>query len=86
MTCTGRLTLPATIGGIEGDLTINVLDTQAPMLVGVDVLTRLGAVIDCQAATIKFKKLGKTIPLVRLESGHLAMPLLPSGHHGFAVE
>ncbi len=86
MTCTGRLTIPATIGGIEGDLTINVLDAQAPMLVGVDVLTRLGAVIDCQAATIKFKKLGKTIPLVRLESGHLAMPLLPSGHHGFAVE
>ena len=68
--------LPVNIGGREGTLEVNLLDKPAPLLLGIDMLTRNGAVIDCEAETITFRKLdGKARRLVRLSSGHLCLPL-----------
>ncbi|CAK0811884.1 unnamed protein product [Prorocentrum cordatum] len=57
-TCTGKATFPLKIAGVDGELGINILDADAPLLIGVDVLSRLGAVIDCEAHSVYFKKLG----------------------------
>ena len=79
MQCTGKAYFPFTLAGIEGQLGVNILDAKAPLLIGIDVLTRLGAVIDCGEETIYFKKLGRREKLHRLSSGHLAIPVLPEG-------
>ncbi|CAK0829538.1 unnamed protein product [Prorocentrum cordatum] len=55
-TCTGKATFPLKIAGVDGEL--EILDADAPLLIGVDVLSRLGAVIDCEAHSVCFKKLG----------------------------
>ncbi|CAK0889332.1 unnamed protein product [Prorocentrum cordatum] len=57
-TCAGKATFPLKIAGVDGDLEINILNADAPLLIGVDVLSRLGAVIDCEAHSVYFKKLG----------------------------
>merc|ERR1719253_522503 len=74
--CTGKATFPLTIAGVDGDLGIHILDAEAPLLIGVDVLRRLGSVIDTEKVTIHFKKLGRDSNLISLPSGHFAIPLL----------
>ncbi|CAK0901527.1 unnamed protein product [Prorocentrum cordatum] len=68
-TCTGKATFPLMIAGVDGELEINILDADAPLLIGVDVLSRLGAVIDCEAHSVYFKKLGRRAELLVLPSG-----------------
>ncbi|CAK0873790.1 unnamed protein product [Prorocentrum cordatum] len=68
-TCTGKATFPLRIAGVDGELEINILDADAPLLIGVDVLSRLGAVIDCEAHSVYFKKLGRRAELLVLPSG-----------------
>ncbi|CAK0844297.1 unnamed protein product [Prorocentrum cordatum] len=57
-TCTGKATFPLKIAGVDGELEINILDADAPLFIGVDVLSRLGTVIDCEEHSVYFKKLG----------------------------
>ena len=84
-TCTGKATFPLKIAGVDGELEINILDADAPLLIGVDVLSRLGAVIDCEARSVYFKKLGRRAQLLALPSGHLALPLVQQADFGFVA-
>ncbi|CAK0865999.1 unnamed protein product, partial [Prorocentrum cordatum] len=68
-TCTGKATFPLMIAGVDGELEINILDADAPLLIGVDVLSRIGAAIDCEAHAVYFKKLGRRAELLVLPSG-----------------
>ncbi|CAK0830159.1 unnamed protein product [Prorocentrum cordatum] len=63
-TCTGKATFPLKIAGVDGELEINILDADAPLLIGVDVLSRLGAAIDCEGHSVYFKKLGRLKHLI----------------------
>ncbi|CAK0882044.1 unnamed protein product, partial [Prorocentrum cordatum] len=83
-TCTGKATFPLKIAGVDGELEINILDADAPLLIGVDVLSRLGAVIDCERS-VYFKKLGRRAELLVLPSGHLALPLVQQADFGFVA-
>ncbi|CAK0874899.1 unnamed protein product, partial [Prorocentrum cordatum] len=68
--CTGKATFPLMIAGVDGELGINILDADAPLLTGVNALSRLGAAIDCEAhAIVYFKKLGRRAELLVLPSG-----------------
>ena len=82
-TCTGKATFPLKIAGVEGELEINILDADAPLLIGVHVLSRLGAAIE--AHSVYFKKLGRRAQLLVLSSGHLALPLVDQADFGFVA-
>ena len=84
-TCTGKAAFPLKIAGVEGELEINIWDADARLLIGVDVLSRLGAVIDCEAHSVYFKKLGRRAQLLVLPSGHLALPHVEQADVGFAA-
>ena len=64
------------LGGKSGRLEVHLLDKPAPLLIGIDLLTRHGAIIDCESGTIRFKNLDNQVrPLKRLPSGHLCLAL-----------
>ena len=67
--------MPVAFGSREGILQVNIVDAVAPLLIGVDVLSRLGAVIDCSKPSIRFAGQETEVPLVKLRSGHLAMSI-----------
>ncbi|CAK0890102.1 unnamed protein product, partial [Prorocentrum cordatum] len=71
-TCAGKATPPPppfVIAGVDGELEINILDADAPPLIGAGALSRLGAAIDCEAHAVYFKKLGRRAELLILPSG-----------------
>ncbi|CAK0848457.1 unnamed protein product, partial [Prorocentrum cordatum] len=82
-TCTGKATFPLNIAGVDGNLEIDILDAEAPLLIGVSVLRRLGAAIDCEKNEIYFKKLGRRAQLLSRPSGDFALTLVAEADFGF---
>ena len=78
-TCLSKATLPLAIGKQTGTVDMNVLDAPAPALLGMDFLTKSGAVVDFSANTVTFKKISpEKHRLKKLESGHVALRLTGS--------
>ncbi|CAK0791172.1 unnamed protein product, partial [Prorocentrum cordatum] len=92
-TCAGKATSPLMIAGVDGELEINILDADAPLLIGVGALSRLGAVIDSEARAVYFKKLGRRAELLVLPSGlrYIAITydygyiIIPYDHGGIII-
>ena len=68
-----RIRLP---GLDDLELSICVVDRPSPILLGIDMLTSFGIVIDYEQDQVYSKRLGRVVPSVRLPSGHLALDLL----------
>ena len=59
------VSLPANLVGRDGSINMNVIDAEAPALLGMDFLKKANAVVDFGNDT--------PVPLRRLQSGHLAL-------------
>ena len=91
-TCLSKAELPMKIGTKVGSVSFNVLDAPAPALLGMDFLSRSGAVVDFEEGKVTFRKLSNVShPLKKLSSGNLAIRLAGLSEpgrkpgHSFAV-
>ncbi|CAE7346579.1 RE1 [Symbiodinium natans] len=74
--------VPIAPGGIPGVVKFVVLENNVPPLLSVGLLTHLGASLDLQTDVISFKKIGVSMKMQQLPSGHRAIPLVQwSGEH-----
>ena len=77
--CLSRTQLPLNLDDKFGRVHVNVLDSDAPVLLGMDFLRKSGAKIDFAREVAQFSGISpKIFPLQRLESGHLAINLKAS--------
>ena len=68
-----------TCAGREGDIAINALAKDVPILVSKKVLKKLGAIVDCDTGVAVFVKLAPDVPVQLEESpggGHYYMSLV----------
>ena len=62
--------VPCILGGKAGVIKLTVVEENIPQLLSVGLLEHAGAVIDIDSDRIDFKKLGSSVEMIRLGSGH----------------
>ena len=67
--------VPICIGGAWSQVKVHILDAPAPMLLGVEVLSTLGARMDFESGVLISKKHGTQMELHHMGSGHWAIDL-----------
>ena len=68
--------VPISPGGVPGVLEVTVLKADIPPLLSVGFLEFLQASIDLPSNVIQLKRLGLTLPMKKLTSGHRTIPLV----------
>ena len=72
---TVRVEIPIMIKDIEISARFFIIDGAVPILIGNDILEPLGGVIDTEDRNIEFKKLDRSLHLVKTRGGHYVLPL-----------
>ena len=79
----GIAAIPLGLAGTTGILETTVVENDVPLLLPVTLLGSLQAVIDVHAEKMLFRRLDRTVDLIRLPSGHLAVDVLNFGTEGY---
>lgn len=79
----GIAAIPLGLAGTTGILETTVVENDVPLLLPVTLLGSLQAVIDVRAEKMLFRRLDRTVDLIRLPSGHLAVDVLNFGTEGY---
>ena len=79
----GIVAIPLGIAKSSGVLEATVVEGEVPLLLPVKLLKHLQAVIDVDELHLFFRRLGRSVPLFALPSGHVAVEILDFGKDGF---
>ena len=79
----GIVAIPLGIAKTSGVLEATVVEGEVPLLLPVKLLKHLQAVIDIDDSQLFFRRLGRSVPLFALPSGHVAVEILDFGKDGF---
>ena len=79
----GIIAIPLGIAGSSGILEATVVEGEIPLLLPIKMLRQLRAVIDLEQSCLKFSGMEKSVPLIALPSGHVAIEIFQFGESGF---
>ena len=79
----GIVAIPLGLAGTTGILETTVVENDVPLLLPVTLLDSLQAVIDVHAEKMYLRRIDRTVELIRLPSGHLAVDVLNFGSEGY---
>ena len=68
-----RMRIPVWMGGDSGSLTTDVVESNIPLLLSINVMEKACMILDFQKAEVRVN--GKIVRLRKIKSGHYAMPL-----------
>ena len=68
-----KMSFPVWMGGKRGHLTTDVVDSNIPLLLSVNVMEQAGMILNFKRAELHVH--GTTIKLKKMRSGHYALPL-----------
>ena len=79
----GIIAIPLGIAGSSGILEATVVEGEIPLLLPIKMSRQLRAVIDLEQLCLKFSGMEKSMPLIVLLSGHVAIEIFQFGDSGF---
>ena len=68
-----RMKIPVWMGGVDGSLTMDVVDSNIPLLLSISVMEKAGMVLDFQRVEVRMR--GGKMRMRKIKSGHYAIPL-----------
>ena len=80
----GIVAIPLGLAKSSGVLEATVVEGEVPLLLPIKLLKQLQAVIDVDEMILFFRRLGKSMPLFPLPSGHVAIEIFDFGTAGFS--
>ena len=81
----GIIAIPLGIAGMTGILEATVVEDPVPLLIPIKLLRQLGAAIDLNSMELTLRRIGKTVKLGEIASGHIIMDVLDFGAGGFVM-
>ena len=81
----GMAAIPLGLAGSSGVLEVSVVQGDIPLLLPVKLLRSLQTIIDLNTDVMHFTRLGRSVALQTLPSGHVAVEILDYGPDGFSL-